>query len=153
MRRFALVLLAAGIAHAEPELGRSTRGRAPWDEPWLTVTPILASSRHGGTFEYDWQAFSDGVAIDHDRFYELVGRSDLSRRVEMRRALGIAAIVGGAALTVFGGYELVKKGQPLGLLPYFGGFGGGLVGAYFMLSPDPTSSDQARALVGVSGKF
>ncbi len=152
MERLALVLVAASSAHAEPELGRSTRGRAYWDEPSLQVTPILATSRHGHTFEYDWQASADGVVIDHDRFYELVGRPDLARAAKLRRVLGIAALVGGAAVAALGAYE-VLDGHGWGLLPYFGGFGGALAGAYLVLSPDPTSASEARVLVGVGGKF
>jgi len=152
VRRLAVVLLAAGTAHAEPELGRSTRGRAYWDEPSLTITPILAMSRGGRTYEYDWQASADGVTIDHDRFYELVGCPDLARAAKLRRALGIAAIVGGAAVAAFGAHE-VLDGHGWGLLPYFGGFGGALAGAYFALSPDPMSANDARVLVGVGGRF
>jgi hypothetical protein len=152
MRHLALAcVLAAGPAAAEPELGTSSKGRSWLDPPAPAVTSIFVSSRHG-TFEY-WEASVDGIAIDHDRFYELVGRGDLARTAKRRRTFGALTIAGGVAVAVFGA-RAVLQGHAAGAALYLGGFGVSLVGAYFVLTPDSTSASEARRLVvGFGAKF
>jgi hypothetical protein len=166
MTRFALAL-AVGLAALAPaaadpggELGRSAKARVWWDDaPAPEVTPIWAVSRHGHLFVYEWEASIDGIPIDHDRFYELVGRQDLARRAKLHRALGVLAIVGGVAAAAFGTRGVLED-HPSGFALLFGGTLVSFAGAYLVLAPDPTSASEAqqlasdrRVVVGLGTKF
>jgi hypothetical protein len=163
MSRLALVLvLASHSAAAEPPLGQSSRmGRAWWDDSSaLVVTPVWVADRHGHPFVYDWEVTLGSVEIDHDRFYELVGRPDLVRAAQLRIGLGALAIVGGIAAGVLGTKLVVADGHMAGLALLGGGMASVFTGAYLVLEPDPISASEAQqlasdraVLVGYGGSF
>jgi hypothetical protein len=164
MHRVAIVLaLTSGIAAADPSLplGESSRGRAWWDESSsLTVTPIWAVNRAGHSFVYEWEASLGGVSIDHARFYELVGRPDLSRTMTLRRGLGALALAGGITAGALG-MDYFIRGHDPGIALLAGGVLTSYVGLYFVLTPDPVSATEAKQLVdshrgvavGFAGRF
>jgi hypothetical protein len=149
MRAVVVCLVAAvRAAAADPgELGESSRGRSSWSgSSALEVAPVIVLDRHGHPFEYDWNAEVEGIAIDHDRFYELVGRPDLARNAKIRRALGILTIAGGIAASALGVREVMRDHPAYGVPLYFAGAGVAFAGTYLALEPDPTSASEAQQL-------
>jgi hypothetical protein len=154
MHRVAVVLALTGsIAFADVPLGGN-------ETPGLTVTPIWAVNRSGRSFAYDWEASLDGVEIDHARFYELVGRPDLSRTITVRRSLGVLALAGGVAAGALGMDTFIRgHGYGVGILA--GGVLTSYVGLYFVITSDPVSAYEAKQLVenrrgvvlGYAGRF
>ena len=149
-----LVLLVASTVRADPELGTSTRGVTRWSSSGLEVTPVFAQWRgRGRVFVYQWDATLDGVDVDHARFYELVGRPDLARRITYRRLAGALTIAAGLA-TMGLGVDLLAHGHPGWAAPaWLGGGVIGFAGAYVEIEADPTSASEAQELAAEHGHF
>src|ERR1700733_9582639 len=88
------------IADPDRPLGMSSHGITGWRDPDLEVTPSY--TLYKGRLFVEWDASVDGVPIDREQFYELVGRPDLERRKQVRRALGLVAAAAGVAVSALG---------------------------------------------------
>ncbi len=147
MWRLALVIaLASRSVAAEPPLGQSGRARVWWDDATgLVVTPNWVADKHGHLFVDDWAVTLGNVEIDHERFFELVGRDDLVRAARLRVGLGALGIVAGVAAGVLGG-RFVLAGRPAGFALLAAGAASAVTGAYFVLEHDPISAAEAQQL-------
>ena len=146
-RTIAALLVFAGTVQADPdfELGQSHK-RGPWRDPnpqsGLQLVPVVG--KYGGTA--GWEPELYGFPMEHERFYELVGRPELARRYELRRDLGALAIVAGIATAVAGAF-VFPHDHDAGYAMVGGAFVIGNVGAYFVSQPDPIDLPQAHALL------
>jgi hypothetical protein len=135
---------AAQVAHADPPLGESSVGVTRWARPELEVTPIVRAGRRG-PYAAGWQAWFDGMPIDHARFYELVDRPDLARARIVRPTFGVLAIVGGIAAGVLGAHW-ASDNRSRGVPTYLAGVVSAFAGTYLVVTTDAVSASEAADL-------
>jgi hypothetical protein len=153
--RHAIAILAfvPVVAHADPlfELGQSDKGgRRGVRDAQLELIPVVG--RHGGGVA-GWEASYNGMPVDHEEAYELMGRPDLARAYELREQIGAVAILGGIAMAVGAGFTF-RHHEAVTYALLGGAVVSANVGAYFFTDPDPVSPYEAQQLVvSAGGRF